>query len=172
MIQCPPRVRIADARDEEEVMELCRELHLENGLFPLNEDKVRAMLRRGFNREGGILGALGPPGSIEGLIFMLVSSFWYSDKPHLEELFMYVRPKFRQTKDLAQDQRYSRVTELIKFAKWCSETADFPLVIGVISDERTEGKVRMYQRHFDKPVGNFFYYHKAPENAVASPAHH
>ena len=145
----PGRVHIAEPRDEEELMGLCRDLYSENGMFPLNEDKVRAMLRKAFNREGGVLGVIGESGKIEGMIYMMVSTFWYSDQPHLEELFAYVVPEYRKTKN---------AKELMKFAKWCSDQSGFPLIIGVISNERTEGKVRLYQREFSKPVGNFFYY--------------
>ena len=145
----PGRVRIVGREDEEEVMTLCRDLHEENGIFALDEDKVRGMLRRAFDREGGILGAIGPSGNIQGLIYMLVSTFWYSDDPHLEELFMYVVPEFRKSRN---------AIELMHFAKWCSQQSGFPLLIGVISNERTEGKVRLYQRQFDKPLGNFFFY--------------
>lgn len=129
-------------------MELCRELHTENGIFKLNEDKVRGMLRKAFNREGGILGAVGAPGNIQGLILMLVSTFWYSDDPHLEELFLYVKPQHRGG---------GAAAALMQFAKWCAEQS-FPLVIGVLSNERTEGKIRLYQRQFSKPIGNFFFY--------------
>ena len=147
----PGRVRIADKGDEEELMELSRQLWKENGLFELNENKVRSMFRKAFNREGGILGVIGAPGSIEGMICMVISSFWYSDNPHLEELFNYVAPKYRKTRN---------AVELVAFAKWCSDESGFPLVIGVISNERTEGKVRLYQRQLDKPIGNFFFYKK------------
>ena len=140
-------------------MELCRELHVENGIFPLNEDKVRAMLRRAFDRQGGIIGAIGDSGKIEGLIYMLVSTFWYSDQPHLEELFAFVVPEYRKTKN---------AIELMKFAKWCSDRSGFPLIIGVISNERTEGKIRLYQRQFSKPVGNFFFYKSNGKDSVSA----
>ena len=51
----PGRVRIVGPEDEEEVMVLCRDLHNENGIFTLDENKVRSVLRRAFNKEGGIL---------------------------------------------------------------------------------------------------------------------
>jgi hypothetical protein len=147
----PGRVRIADKGDEEEVMSLCRELHRENGLFEMNEDKVRGMLGRAFNREGGILGVIGAPGKIEAMIYMMMSTFWYSDNQHWEELLAYVAPKHRKTRN---------AVELVAFAKWCADVSGFPLVIGIISNERTEGKVRLYQRQLDKPIGNFFFYKK------------
>lgn len=154
----PAHVRLADASEEEDIMQVCRELHTENGLFPLDEALVRDMLRRAFNRDKGILGVIGMPGKLEAISYMLVSNFWYSSHPHLEELFVYVRPQFRETQDLPQDQKFSRVRALAEFAKWCSDETGFPLIIGVISDERTEGKVRLYRRYFGDPIGNFFYY--------------
>jgi len=142
-------VRIADASCEEEAMRLCRELHKENGLFSLNEDKVRATLRKAFDRQGGILGIIGTPSHIEGMIYMLIASNWYTDDSQLEELFNYVSPEHRKT---------DHAVQLIRFAKWCSDEGKIPLVIGVISNHRTRAKVRLYQREFGEGVGNFFYY--------------
>jgi hypothetical protein len=150
-IDYPQRVRIANAGDEEEIMALCRDLHNENGLFKMDDNKVRGMLRRAFNREGGILGAIGAPGAIEALIYILIGEFWYSTQPHLEELFTYVAPQYRKSKN---------ATDLLRFSKWCVETTGLPLVIGVLSNKRTEGKVRLYERQFSKPAGNFFFYEK------------
>lgn len=150
----PGRVRIADGRDEEELMSLCRQLYQENALFSMSDDKVRAMLRKAFNREGGILGVIGKPGSFEAMIYMLVSTFWYSDEPVLEELFTYVRPEHRKSKN---------AIELMDFAKWCAESSNFPLLIGVMSNERTAGKVRLYQRKLGEPIGAFFFYKKSKE---------
>lgn len=154
----PGRVRIAQKSDEEEVMELCRELHRENGIFAMNEDKVRAMLRKAFDRQGGLLGVIGEPGKIEGMIFMYLSSFWYSDDPHWEEILNFVRQPHRKSKD---------ALELLDFARWAADSSNIPLLIGVISNERTAGKVRLYQRKFDAPIGNFFFY-KANGHAEAN----
>lgn len=151
----PGRVRIADPKDEEELMELCRQLHKENGIFSLNEDKVRDTLHMAFDRKGAVLGVIGTPGKFEALICMLVSSFWYSSDPHFEELFCYTVPEYRKSEN---------AKDLIGFAKWCSDQSNFPLLIGVMSNERTEGKVRLYQRQLSKPIGSFFFYKK--ENAA------
>ena len=156
----PGRVSIGQQKDEEEIMDLCRQLHLENGLFEMNEDKVRGMLRKAFNREGGILGVIGESGKIEGMIYLLLSSFWYSDEPHWEELLVFIQPKYRKSRN---------AVELIKFAKWAADTSGIPLLIGVISNERTAGKVRLYQRQFSQPIGNFFFYGKS-NSAIANVA--
>lgn len=141
-------------------MELCRELHAENGLFTLDENKVREMLHKAFNQEGAIIGVIGGKGKLEALILMLISNFWYSSDRHLEELFVYVRPPFRETKDFETDNRFSRARQLTEFSKWCSDQSSLPLVIGVMSDTRTEGKIRLYRRYFGEPLGTFFFYAK------------
>ena len=50
-------VRRATADDADELMEICRALHAENGLFAMNEQKVRDMLNRAFTNQGAIVGA-------------------------------------------------------------------------------------------------------------------
>lgn len=132
-------------------MAMCHRLHKENAIFPMDENKVRAVLRKGFDRQGGILGVIGNSGKIEGMICLLVTEFWYASEPFIDELFLYVCPEYRHTKN---------AIDLMKFAKWCSDQSGFPLVIGVLSNERTAGKIRLYQRQFDRPAGNFFYYNQ------------
>jgi len=145
----PGRVRIADRKCEEEIMQLCRDLHNENGMYNISEDKVRAMMHRAFDRKGGILGVIGEPGKIEAMIYMLVTSPWYSEEANLEELFAFVAKKYRKS---------TNAVELMKFAKWCVDQSKMPLFMGIISNERTQGKIRLYQRQLGTPVGAFFMY--------------
>ena len=146
------RVRKATPADAPELMELCRELHAENGMFEMNESKVAAMLEKAFRQQGAIIGALGPTGGIEGAIFMLISSFWYTNDWCLEELFNYVKPEHR---------RSTNAKELINFGKRCSDELGIPLVIGVVSNERTKAKVGLYQRQLADPVGAYFLHRPA-----------
>jgi hypothetical protein len=145
----PYRVRVAHPSDEEEIMTLCKRLHSENAIFPMDDDKVLFHLRKAFHRDGSIMGVIGQSGSIEGMIYMSLSSFWYAKRQHWEEYFVYTPPEYRKSKN-AQD--------LLKFAKWCSESTDTPLLTGVISDHRMDGKVRLYQRQLGEPKGAFFFY--------------
>lgn len=142
-------VRTAQPREEEDIMQVCRELHEENGLFDMDETMVRAMLRRAFDRRGGIIGVIGGPGAIEAVIFLIISNFWYSQQPHLEELFSYCRPQYR---------RSGHAKSLVEFAKRCSDELYMPLVIGIVSNIRTEAKVRLYRRQLSEPAGAFFVY--------------
>lgn len=154
----PSEVRLATPADREGIMALCRMLHAENGLFPMEEDLVEETIQRAFDRKGGIIGVIGAPGQLEGIIYMLVSNFWYSRKPHLEELFNFVHPDHRKSE---------HAKALIEFAKKCASD-DVRLVIGVISNERTEAKVRLYERRLGKPTGAFFVY---PPPAAAQNGH-
>lgn len=141
------RVRKATAADEPDLMHLCRELQSENALMPMNQDRVLQYLRRAFNSEGAICGVIGDVGRIEGAIYLVIGNFWYSDQWHLEEFFNFVRPQYR---------RSNNAKDLIGFAKRCSDEIGIPLVIGIISNERTEAKVRLYERQLAKPSGAFF----------------
>lgn len=132
------RVRIVGEDEEENVMELCHSLHQENGMFLMNDDKVRTMLARAFDQQGGILAGIGPKGKLEGLMYLLLSSFWYSNDPQWEELFLYVTPEHRKSRN---------AVELLKFAKWCADDSGFPLFIGVLSSKTTERKELLYERY-------------------------
>ena len=144
------QVRLAQPSEEDDLMEMCRMLHEENGLFPMSEDRVRQVLRMAFERKGGILGVIGAPGKIEAMICMLISQIWYWDEWHLDELFSYCRPEYRKSNNAKM---------LVKFATECADKLGLPLIIGIVSNTRTAEKIRLYERILSsKPNGAFFVY--------------
>lgn len=149
-------VRKAAAADEPELLEMCRNLHSENGMFSMDDAKVSEMLHRAFNKKGAIVGVIGETGKIQGAIFLLISTFWYTNDWCLEELFNYVRPEYRKS---------TNAKDLINFGKRCSDDLGIPLVIGVVSNERTRAKLGLYQRQLAEPVGAYFLHR--PASAVA-----
>lgn len=158
-----PRVRLAEPRHIDAVMDLCRDLHAENGLFEMNEDRVRAMLRTYFDGTGGVIGVIdndGGGGVLEGAIVMRMSTMWYSDRTFLEELFSYVRPQFRRSQN---------AKDLIEFAKSCARSIGVPLLIGIISNHRTAAKVELYRRRLGAPVGALFVAHPSA-HPIAQPS--
>lgn len=158
----PPPVRRADYGDEEELMQMCRSLHQENGLFAMYEPKVRYYLRRAFDRQGAVIGVLGDRGKLEGSIYLLLSDYWYSEDLHLCELWSYVLPQYRKS---------SNAKELINFAKRCSDELKIPALIGIISNERTAPKIRLYERQLGTASGAFFLYNgRTPVPATVSQA--
>lgn len=134
-------------------MQLCRQLHDENGMFKMNDEKVRQMMNRAFDRQGGILAGIGPVGDLQGLLYILLSSFWYTNDHHFEELFLYVVPEHRKSRN---------AVELLKFAQWCTDQTDYPLFIGILSDASTQRKELFYERQLapEDVKGKFFMYRK------------
>jgi GNAT superfamily N-acetyltransferase len=153
------KVRIIGPDELDNVMELCHLLHKENGIFTMDDSKVKAMFDKSFNKQGGILAGIGPKGKLEGLMYLLLSSFWYSNDPQWEELFLYVTPEHRRTRN---------AVELLNFAKWCADQTNFPLVIGILSNSPTERKEALYERQLkpEEIKGRFFIYTKK-KDAVA-----
>jgi hypothetical protein len=141
------RVRRAEPADEPEILAMCREMHAENGMFTMSDERVREIIGRAFNRQGAIIGVIGESGRLEGSIYLMITSIWYSTDWHLEELWNFVRPQFRKT---------GNAEELIRFAKRCGDEIGLPVVIGIMSNIRTEAKVRIYRRQLGNPIGAFF----------------
>lgn len=146
-------VRAATRSDEDEIIQLLHIMHAENGMMPLDEDRAKAFFARAWDRLGGIIGVIGPPGDIRAMIYLLITRFWYSSANHLEECFNFVRPDVRHPKE---GHRYAE--HLIKFAQKCSDELQMPLLIGVLTNNRMEGKVRLYRRVLGIPAGAFFVY--------------
>lgn len=157
-----PNVRLATPSDEAQLMDICRDLHKENGLFAMDDDMVRGMLHRAFNRQGGMIGVIDGDKEIAAVIYMLLSNFWYSRDNHLEELFAFVKPAYRKPPGHA--------IALIEFAKQCSDKIGIPLVIGVLSNRHMEAKVRLYRRELGAPAGAFFVFNSPNWSAQESEA--
>ena len=144
-----PKVRIATPADEEDVMAMCRALHEENGLFSLDEQKIRDIFRKFYERRGAIVGVIGPAGRIEASTCLLISDSYYTTDQHLAELWNHV----------GKEYRHSRNAEaLILFGKECSDKIGLPLITGIISNNRVAQKVRFYRRYLGFPAGAFFVY--------------
>ena len=76
---------------------------------------------------------------------------WYSDQDILEEKAIFIHPDYRNAKG-------GRARRLVEFSKEASDYLKIPLIIGVLSNHRTEAKVRLYERQFGKASGAFFLY--------------
>ena len=142
-----PEVLLGTRESEDDMMSLCRELHADNGLFDLNEDAVREVLGRAYDKKGGIIGVIPGDGEIAAAIYMCISRMWYSHDEHLEELFSFVRPKYRKSKN---------AEALVEFAMRCGRDTGLGVMIGVITNKRLEAKVRLYRKKLGLPAGAFF----------------
>lgn len=150
-------VRIATVEDEPEILRLLHLMHQESGILSLDVDAAREVFARAFNRQGGIIGVVGPRDDIHAMIYLLISRYWYTRENHLEELFNFVRPDHRKS---------NYATEMIEFAKKCSDEIDIPLFIGVLTNQRMAGKVRLYRRSLGYPAGAFFVHRAKWQNGL------
>lgn len=144
-------VRTAEPDDEDGIISLARSVNIENGLFEMNEEKVRNIIRPFLYLHGGIVGVIGSKNNLQGGIILKVAQNWYSDAYFLEEMCVFVHPDYRAAKG-------GRARKLVEFAKKASETLDMPLMIGVLSNSRTDAKTKLYERQFGTPAGAFFLY--------------
>src|SRR5882672_8955676 len=139
-------VRKAVLADKLQILQMCEENHCDNGQFSLDHGKVEAMIDRAFNGGGAVIGVVGK-GQIEGMLVLLINQFWYTQDWVLEEIQNYVRPQFRKS---------THAKDMINFGMRCSDELGIPLVIGVVSNERTRAKMELYRRQLGDPCGGYF----------------
>jgi hypothetical protein len=152
--------RLADARDEIGVLELCQMAHAEIGFYPISMPKVAALVRLAITRERGIIAVIGEPHNLKAILFLLMEPVWYSEQFVLMEFVNYVRPDAR---------RSTYAKDLIAYAKKLSRETKLPLFVGVSTDKRTEAKMKLYRRMLPW-VGGFFLYRPEMERQGADRA--
>ncbi len=143
-------IRLADERDEPDILALCKLMHDEQHPYPLSWDKIVSNIRKATRHERGIIGLIGERGTglPRGAVFLLIDQPWYSESWILLEYFNYVHPAHR---------RSTYAHDLIEYSKRCAQDLRIDLTIGVYSTIRTEAKVRLYRRQV-ACAGAFFIY--------------
>lgn len=145
-------VRIGTPEDVHPMMELALQACEENGFVDPNPQKLLAEIWPALNLDHGLVGIIQDGGGeLEGAILLRVGPMWYSDANVLEERAIFIHPNYRSAKG-------GRARRLCEFSKKTADTLEIPLMIGVLSNHRTEAKVRLYERQFGKPSGAFFLY--------------
>ena len=146
-------IRLATTDDMEEVMRLAVTACEENGFLNASVAALANEIWPALVQDHGLCPVIGKPGGeIEGLALLRIGSMWYApDTTVLEEKAIFVYPQFRSAKG-------GRAARLCEYTKKVSDTLGIPLLIGVLSNTRTAGKVRMYTRIFGEPAGAFFLY--------------
>lgn len=148
----PLKIRIAIPEDLPAVMEIALMACEENGFLNPNPLKLAGEIWPALNQDHGICAVIGEEGGkIEGLVLLRIGNMWYSDSIVVEEKAIFIHPDFRNAKG-------GRAKRLCEFSKRVADVLEIPLIIGVLSNHRTEAKVRMYERQFGKPSGAFFLY--------------
>ena len=143
-------VRIGTPEDVHGFMDLCVMGSDENGFVQPDPVKLLNEVWPALNLDGGIVGIIGPPGGpLEGGVLLRTCKLWYSDKIVLEERGIFVHPDFRAAKG-------GRARKLCEFSKFSAEKLGLPLLIGILSNHRTAGKVKLYGRIFGPPAGAYW----------------
>ena len=135
--QRPLNVRVAEPKDEQAILGLMRDAYKEQPIFPLNDKKILAKIKEATERKGGVIGVIDGEHGIEAYLIAVMCTYWYTDQMHLEELSNFVHPDHR---------RSTHAKSLIEFAKWFAEQLNMPLIMGILSTQRLEPKIRLYTR--------------------------
>lgn len=146
------KIRVGTVEDLDAIMEIAMSACEENGFLNPNPQKLVAEIWPALHQDHGIVGVIGKAdGPIEGVVLLRIGTMWYSDAKVLEEKAIFIHPDYRSAKG-------GRAARLCEFSKKMADGLGIPLIIGVLSNSRTEAKVRMYERQFGKPSGAFFLY--------------
>lgn len=152
-------IRTAGPQDFTPLMQLCAQLHAENGQHDLDETKLAHLVWRGVSRQNAIIGVIGPTEDIRAMIYLIIDPVDYSNELQLLERWAFVREDSR---------RLPFAKRLVQFAIKCSEETGLELLIGILSDERLEAKRRLYKRQLTE-AGTWFK-HKPGEKSSATPS--
>lgn len=145
-------IRLASPADMAEVMKLAIAAASENGFLNASSALLAKEIWPALNQDHGLCPVIGPPGgAIEGLALLRIGNMFYSDQIVVEEKCIFIYPEFRAA-------RGGRARKLCEYSKHVADTLGIPLLIGVLSNTRTAGKVKMYSRLFGEPAGAFWLY--------------
>jgi GNAT superfamily N-acetyltransferase len=133
-------------------MDLALHCVWENGLLKPDVQKILGEMWASLHQDHGVTGIIGPVGGpLEAGILLRIDTMNYSSEPVLCERAVFVHPDFRQAKG-------GRASRLCEFAKNAAEQLGMPLLIGMLSSDRTDAKIRLYERHFGPPAGAYWLY--------------
>lgn len=148
-------VTFAQEGDEDALFHTLQLAEQENAFFPMAPAKVRDAIRQGTAKYRAGIGVVhGPEGEIIASVGLFWEQFWYSEQWWMVDRWNFVHPEHR---------RSAHAKNLIEWSKWFSDQLGLDLLMAVLSNERTEAKVRLYRRQMPY-VGGFFY-HQSAKNA-------
>jgi hypothetical protein len=148
-------VEIAKKSDKNEIVDMLVLMHEEVTLFTCDKDSISETVDKLLGSKGGFIGIIRGDDEIEAMIGLNLDRRWYSQQWYLSEMFTFVKPELR---------RSTRAKCLLEFAKECSEKLNVMLVCGITSNIRTEAKIKLYERQFNK-AGSFFVHNRQEVSA-------
>jgi N-acetylglutamate synthase-like GNAT family acetyltransferase len=150
MTDAPVTVRVATTADLEQIMQLAIEAAKENGFLDASTTLLLKTIWGPIHQDHGIIGCIGD-NPIEGMVVLRVGTIFYSDASCLEELTVFVRPEYRSAKG-------GRAKKLVEFSKEAANALELPLLVGILSNDRTKAKCRLYERMLGPAAGAYWIY--------------
>lgn len=155
----PLIVRVGTPDDLHDVMDLAVMGAEENGFLKADASKLLYDIWPALHRDQGIMGLVNYPGSKPvGAVLLRVINPWYSTERAIEERAIFVHPDYRAGGAKVGARASGAAVRLINFSKTVADRMELPLLIGVLSNDRTEAKVRLYERELGKPAGAYWLY--------------
>jgi len=137
--------RPATPDDMDALKELLREMHAENGLAPVNEEKAIATIEKVISDGMAILAER--DGVLVGSVGLFPTKFWYSDTVYLADFWTYVR----------KDQRVTKTAmDLLRFVRVFAKETGLPIITGPVTPVDLERKTVFYRRAGFEPIGALF----------------
>jgi hypothetical protein len=155
MIERPANVRIAGEADEDALYDLLLGLERDNSLgFAHDEDEVRAHIRLGTQKNGGMHGVIDAPnGVIAASVGLVMNKFWYSKQFYWHELWLFVRLEYRKGTGYSDD--LMAWVQYIKALFALESGHEVPFFTSVTSRKRFEAKRRWWARRGEQ-IGAIF----------------
>lgn len=155
------KVRLARPEDETNIYDLLVLMHEENGLFSMDEETVQSLIHDVVSNKKGVVGLIENDGDIEAAICLMINNLWYTQDYCISDLFNFVAPQYRKS---------TRAKSLIQFAKNYADEIGIPLFMGIVSNVRTEAKIKLMERQMNK-AGAFFIYNYPQHHKAETHTH-
>lgn len=155
-METEPQIRLGTPEDMAKMMALAEMATRENAFVRPSTAKMAIAMWGALTQQNGLVGIISDdPGVIQGAVLLTFGQTWYSEVMILEERAIFIHPEYRAAKG-------GLAKRLAEFTKKTADTLNnMPLIIGVLSNHRTEGKVRMYRRMFPEEESGVFFLHNA-----------
>jgi hypothetical protein len=149
-LSAAPRLAIPEEQDE--VVDLLRQRHAEEGFQSFVESKVREFIQPMIYRQWGVVIVIAGNRGVEATMGLLLSEMFWTTDPHLERLFDFVRNDCR---------RSHHARDLINFAKRYADELGVPLLCEQLITPATAAKERLDERQLPK-AGSLFIHRPVP----------
>lgn len=139
-------IALATPENLEEVCELLRVMHAENGVGRVNEEKARGVITKRL-QEGGVILARSH-GRLVGSVAIYKDNWWYSDELAFFDQWFFVHPEHRSE---------GHAVRLLAALKQACRNTGVPLVLHVGTTVDALSKLKFFKKHLTPFGGSFIF---------------